>query len=171
MQKSLVIINSRGLLHKQKGGHLPLSIQAEVKAPPESLHENLQATADKCKWAVQFVVYHGSTTESQMCPPPSQASLLGYGAGVMNNISLWKCWCVPGNHRGEERWRQPLSKEDGSWQWACPPAAWACGEPGSYNVFGKTGARDGERQEGRYRKWMASECLPMEKWCARIQTE
>lgn len=39
--KSLVIINSRGLSHKHKGGHLPLSIQAEVKAPPESLHEGM----------------------------------------------------------------------------------------------------------------------------------
>lgn len=39
--KSLVIINSRGLLRKHKGGHLPLSIQAEVKAPPESLHERM----------------------------------------------------------------------------------------------------------------------------------
>lgn len=62
----------RGLLHKQKGGHLPLSIQSEVTASlegfPERMSWNVQfdtggvlwvkTTADKCKWAVMLVVYH-----------------------------------------------------------------------------------------------------------------
>lgn len=103
--------------------------------------------------------------------PPLQALLLAYSTGVMNNTSVWKCWCVSENHRGEEQWRQPLSEDDGSWRWACPPAACVCGEPESYSMFGKKGQQDGERQEGRYRKWMEGECFPMEKRCARIQTE
>lgn len=42
-----------------------------MKAPPESLHERMLKQQDTCKRAVQFVVYYGSTTETQMCPPPS----------------------------------------------------------------------------------------------------
>lgn len=37
--KSLVMMKSSGISHKEKGGRLPLLLQAEVKAPPESLHE------------------------------------------------------------------------------------------------------------------------------------
>lgn len=65
--KSLVIINSRGLLHQHKGGHLPLSIQAEVKAPPESLHERM------CKQqginASKRYSLLSTMDLPQMCPP------------------------------------------------------------------------------------------------------
>lgn len=73
MPKNLGIIKRRGLLHKQKGGHLPLLIQAQIKTSPESVHERIiwastefgigrvrwaKATADERKWAITLVVIY-----------------------------------------------------------------------------------------------------------------
>lgn len=102
----------------------------------------------------------------------SHSSLLGYRAGMMNNMGVCGSVGVCQRISGEKSCGvSPSQREAWSWRWACPLAAWVCGEPGSYKAFGKEGEQEGERQEGRYRKRMGSECLPMEKRCAGIVTE
>lgn len=75
-------MKSSGISHKEKGGRLPLLLQAEVKAPPESLHERtiwlsselgirgllwVRATADEYQWAVSFVVIY--LQQEHKCAP------------------------------------------------------------------------------------------------------
>lgn len=163
-------MKSTDVSHKQKGGRLPSRLKLRLLRRDcviERFDCPVIRTAEVCK-----VCCHLPTSGTQTCPF-SEPSLLGYRAGVINKKygCVWKCWCVSEDHRGEELWRQPLSEEAGSWRWACPLAAWVCGEPGSYKGFGKEGEQGRDRQEGRYRKRMGSECLPTEKRCAGLAAE